>query len=190
MHLSTWTTADGSCLWPETWLVEAFPDAHVLCVGYHYQQLPVEHSGLDLYHIGEILLTEIVNDAKIGQIPHCPVILVGHSVGGLVIKHVCSMANRFSLRNPKFRIFLQNVKAISFYSTPHCGVSISPKRLRLFNISESLVGALLPLSTETTRLNEEFRQISDHFKWSLVGFGETEKTELVRIRFATLIYLN
>jgi triacylglycerol esterase/lipase EstA (alpha/beta hydrolase family) len=82
-HLCTWQSEDGSTIWPQTWLVEDIPRAYILSVSY---SLKHKLDGrLDMLLIVENLLSNLLQDG-IGQVPDCPVVLVGHSIGGLVIK--------------------------------------------------------------------------------------------------------
>lgn len=68
------------CSWP---LVEDFPHANVFTVS-HREGVKT----LDMEAFEENLTADLM-DGKIGRLSHFPVILVGHCVGGLIIKKIC-----------------------------------------------------------------------------------------------------
>ncbi len=65
---------------------------------------------------------------------HHPIVLIGHSFGGLVLKSLVVKLNREStIRNPTnswskatvqcAKVFLRNVRGVAFYAVPHAGSS-------------------------------------------------------------------
>jgi len=63
---------------------------------------------------------------------HYPIVLIGHSFGGLVLKSLVVKLKRAStIRNPTnswskatvqcAKMFLRNVKGVTFYAVPHAG---------------------------------------------------------------------
>ncbi|CAM6084058.1 unnamed protein product [Calypogeia fissa] len=182
-HLSTWQSRDGSCIWPQTWLVEEFPSANVLSVNsYFYARKVFE---FDLYGIAETLLSDLV-DAKVGQASDCPVVLVAHSIGGLFVKQLCYLAyeklnisdgfHRAELEN-----FLGNMRGIFFYATPHNGISVAENLGKYLNLPLTEYFKLLSRGTGlgTGLLNYKFQEMCKvHYDWLLVGIGETLPTKL------------
>ncbi|KAL3691526.1 hypothetical protein R1sor_005177 [Riccia sorocarpa] len=80
----TWTTKDGTC-WLKTWLVERFPQARILAVSYDSgTQVSESEARMDMYLICENLVQSLIDLAGVGQ--SCPMVLVGHCIGGLVLK--------------------------------------------------------------------------------------------------------
>ncbi|CAM6126068.1 unnamed protein product [Calypogeia fissa] len=175
-HLSTWSSGDGSCIWPQSWLVEKFQDAYILSVSYNARVMKSwEGDNIDLFIIGENLTSDLLQ-ANIGQEPRCPVILVGHSFGGMVIKQLCVHASREkndSRSGSDLNTFLENIKGIFFYATPHQG---SPFFTLAANfIKESpLLEFVKTLSMPTARLNFHFDKLCRHYKtWQIAGLGES-----------------
>ncbi|KAL2645193.1 hypothetical protein R1flu_012780 [Riccia fluitans] len=74
-----------------------------------------------MYLIRENLVQSLIDLQGAGQ--NCPVILVGHCVGGLVLKEVCLRASECTSLSTyperPYKQFLQNLRGAFFYSTPH-----------------------------------------------------------------------
>ncbi|KAL2641500.1 hypothetical protein R1flu_009087 [Riccia fluitans] len=126
-YLSAWSTReDPNQCWLNTWLV-SYPrlkQARVLTVSYDSKVRRSDTTGnMDYYLTAENLTTSLVEFAAVGQ--HCPLILVGHSVGGLVAKAICVQANRKLRSNDKkiYERFLGNLKGLFFFSVPHIGTT-------------------------------------------------------------------
>jgi triacylglycerol esterase/lipase EstA (alpha/beta hydrolase family) len=187
-YLTAWKCGDGS-VWPQTWLVKEFPDARILSVSYNAGVLKGrEKSTFDMYNMGENLTTDLL-DAKVGQEPCRPVVLVGHSFGGIVIKQLCAYAageagtsKQNCEKNVELTHFLENIKGIFFYSTPHHG--IAEKIVKRFVAEGPLQEFVKILSTGTARLNSQFEKLSGqtgrYQKWRIAALGESLPTNLVR----------
>jgi triacylglycerol esterase/lipase EstA (alpha/beta hydrolase family) len=180
-HLRTWQSEDGSLLWPQTWLVEDIPGAHVLSVSY---SLTYNVNGsLDMDLIVENLVSDLLQ-VGIGQVPQCAVVLVGHSIGGLVIKALCKHAHEeFSrsqgLERDRLQLFLNNVGGIFYYSTPHHGSGIA--KILAKKVSSPLFTYFETLSKDTARLNSHFEIMCrvNYQHWKFAGLGEGVPTNLV-----------
>ena len=55
------------------------------------------------------------------------VILVGYSLGGLMIKYILRLANERKGQNPAIGSFLRRVRRVAFIATPHLGSELAPK---------------------------------------------------------------
>jgi triacylglycerol esterase/lipase EstA (alpha/beta hydrolase family) len=78
---------------------------------------------ISMYILGEYLVNNIIRqDDNISQGSR-PVFLVGHSLGGLVIKQFIHTASSMRTRNDsdKVQYLLANWKGVIFYATPHAG---------------------------------------------------------------------
>jgi hypothetical protein len=53
------------------------------------------------------------------DLPPRPIIMVCHSLGGLIVKQALSIANLRAIQNHKYRHFINCVAAIVYISTPH-----------------------------------------------------------------------
>lgn len=194
-HLSTWISSGSHKeVWPQTWIPQEFPGARILSVEYDASiSTSPTHGRLDLYLTAESLMYNLII-AKVGQHPWRPVILVGHSYGGLVIKQLCVHAHfSESLHRSDKQIarFLNSVTGIFFYGTPHHGISsfFTPNGTKLKDASPLLDYVKL-LCAESGRLHENFDALRLSYKWSIAGVGESRPTTfmLVSVRLTCLFF--
>ncbi|CAM6126748.1 unnamed protein product [Calypogeia fissa] len=171
-HINTWISQDKSQSWL-TWLVEDLPDVRILTISYDAAARTTKSEGrLDMYVTSENLVYALTGDsARVGQ-DGCPVVLVGHCLGGLVMKELCSKAHhmiRLQQHSKPVENLLANLKGLFFYATPHHG------SLLVESNSHSLTGALIhelrSLDVNTARSNEDFRQLRISKGWKTFGVG-------------------
>ncbi|CAM6096421.1 unnamed protein product [Calypogeia fissa] len=180
-HVLTWRSGDESAIWPKAWLAEKFRDARLLSVSYNASVIKSwGNETIDMYIIAENLISDLLS-ANVGQPPYRPIVLVGHSFGGLVIKQICVSASReigglkrTSERSLKLTTFLDSIQGIFFYSTPHHGI--------LDHVAEQFVaeGPFLEfaktLSKPRARVNFDFDKLcgkdGKYHMWQIAGLGE------------------
>ncbi|BBN18252.1 protein SERAC1 [Marchantia polymorpha subsp. ruderalis] len=178
-HESTWRSRGSQKeVWPMTWLPEEFPRTRILSVNYDaYIKTSAEHGTLDLHNTAESLIKNLIS-AGVGQ--H-PVILVGHTYGGSVIKQLCYMVHiSQSLKGKKAGI-LNCVKGVFFYGMPHRGSSFfwSPNGTHHRELASAspLLDYVKVLCVESARLHEYF----DSFRVTTSGaLLESENRDLLR----------
>ncbi|KAG6553216.1 hypothetical protein Mapa_005276 [Marchantia paleacea] len=174
-YWKTWTSkAQGDnranhidVCWPEKWLGPDLGNARIFSVTYDSVLLRGRSVGKqDVLAIGENFVTDIILNGsgigpKVGQ--NCPVILVGHSLGGIMIKHFVSSARKKKAEaeeghsRQEIETFLSNVKGTFFYSTPHHGADLASWATIVPDTNSQLLDLLLVLSKQTERLNDAFR---------------------------------
>ncbi|CAM6129717.1 unnamed protein product [Calypogeia fissa] len=172
----TWRSEDGKELWLD-WIVGKFPKARILCISYgaHAEKTEKEKH-LDMYNLTENLLSDLTQ-AEVGQ-NKCPVVLVGHSIGGLVMKELCLSATGMVARKREMltkpvQNFLDNLNGLFFYSTPHLGTRLAEKR----NLKNGcLFEDLEPLTGEAARKREEFNELRVKESWKTYGIVESKDT--------------
>jgi len=102
-----------------------------------------------------------------------PVVFVGHSMGGLIIKQMLMEAVASEDAE-----FVENTRGIVFYSTPHNGSEIAnlnkPSKW-LFSPSTE-VQDLAPNSPALGLLHQNFLELVDSLKVKVISFGEAVKT--------------
>ncbi|KAK3371064.1 Alpha/Beta hydrolase protein [Lasiosphaeria ovina] len=169
----TWTK-DGRC-WPRDFLPHTLPGARIMAFG--YDSTVMRWRGASHNSIGRhasMLLSDLQNMR--GDNPDRPIIFVGHSLGGIVIKDALCKANAAgaSLRDTKI---FNSTYGIIFLGTPHRGSGYA--RLgwagaaithfwRGMNIK--LVQTLRHDSDILDRVNTDFLRRSHHFK--ICSFAE------------------
>ncbi|HFG2433427.1 TPA: esterase/lipase family protein, partial [Vibrio cholerae] len=111
---TTWESKSGKrrVFWPE-WLFEDVPDVCIWSIGYEAPKLSILNNGMGLMdraqNICEMLLSEFADIS--GEL-----ILVGHSLGGLVIKQVLRLASDQYTR-PEASKFVNSVSGVVFLGT-------------------------------------------------------------------------
>ncbi|CAM6081836.1 unnamed protein product [Calypogeia fissa] len=175
-HYTTWLSRDKSQLWLD-WILEEFPQARILTVSYDASLSRTYTQGnMDMYITAENLLQDLTEgNARVGQ-QGCPVVLVGHSIGGVVMKELCLQANSrvsFFSSQPA-QNFLQNVVGFFYFSTPHHGTRLADGRAT----GSLLVESLSTLHLQAARSNENFRRLRFKYSWKATGVAEGRKTTL------------
>ncbi|KAL3676057.1 hypothetical protein R1sor_026005 [Riccia sorocarpa] len=184
LYYETWMKADRSANWLDTWLAESFPRARILSVTYDSSLITSSCTGrVDMYLLGESLAQSLVDLAEVGRT--CPVVLVGHCLGGMVLKsialHSQSLANEErtggSLSRP-YDTFLRNLKGAFFLSTPSLGANV-PITI-LANQGGPLLKHLKLLGTESARINAEFAKLRRRWKWMTYGVFAANETKTTK----------
>ncbi|CAM6120066.1 unnamed protein product [Calypogeia fissa] len=179
---TTWESQDRSCIWPEKWLVEDFPDAQIFFVSYDASLRQRNRYSLDMYLTTENLISDLMEVEGIGQRPNCSVVLVGHCIGGVVIKDLClkvqsALGVAKNTEKVKLQNFLNNIKGIFFYSTPHHGIPVLDKASHVKD--DPLLAYVQTPSNQRERLNFEFSQLRQKFdRWRIYGLGAIKPTRL------------
>ncbi|CAM6096079.1 unnamed protein product [Calypogeia fissa] len=158
-HVESWmSSGTPSVCWPEVWLRRKFPEARILSVRYDAALRKSTSGGyMDLFLVAENLRHDIL-DICAGN---CPVVLVGHGFGGLVIKQLIQgmVLNNFkpSTKTQKLNCFVENVRGI-FYFAPLFGGSKLIDSMKDLPDAGLLVEFLQLFDVRIARLNNWFRQ--------------------------------
>ncbi|KAL2611256.1 hypothetical protein R1flu_022948 [Riccia fluitans] len=165
-------------IWPKVWLPEDFPNARVLAISYDGSIRKSDTTGMmDLYLTVESLLKCLLME-DVGK--KRPVILVGHSFGGIMIKGLCLFAqNNGHLRNCRAETaeqqehaFLRNIRGIFYYSTPHHGSGFPTELMKNGGNEAELMKIVQVLSNHLARINQDFNLLlrnSLHCQEAAVG---------------------
>ncbi|KAL3691121.1 hypothetical protein R1sor_004772 [Riccia sorocarpa] len=181
LHLSTWISGDVGTfhIWPKTWLAEDFPHAQVLTVSYDSSLYQTPELGrTDLHNTAESLMTNLwlLED----ETPSLrPLILVGYSFGGILIKQLCLHAYdkiASCYHRPQSEAFLKRISAIYFMGTPHCGMTREGFEVPLQESSGPLFKDVELLNKELARLQQKFRDVRENYKWQISSVAETNET--------------
>ncbi|CAM6012297.1 unnamed protein product [Sphagnum balticum] len=131
---------------------------------------------------------------------HHPIVLIGHSFGGLVLKSLVVKLKRESTNgNPtnslskatvqRAEVFLRNVRGVAFYAVPHAGSSniarYVNKLLRCNNRHHpGIMDNIQPWQRDMEQLSVDFDYIVDKNKIILYAFCEGRPMEqVVRMEF-------
>ncbi|KAH9206067.1 hypothetical protein DL95DRAFT_397161 [Leptodontidium sp. 2 PMI_412] len=111
---ATWTDSESGHLWLRDSLPRSQPTARVLL--YSYNSSPVFGNDQDRFIYGANAFLECLRDNR-REDPHLPLIMVGHSLGGILIKQALINGHN----NPKYKDIKQATFGLVFFGTPHAG---------------------------------------------------------------------
>ncbi|KAI4235285.1 MAG: hypothetical protein LQ349_003262 [Xanthoria aureola] len=171
---STWTKyGEPSLYWPEQWLPNdpGFHDVGIHSFGYdsNWQK----ESSLNIHDFSKSLLASIHDCPSIPRTSQAPLVLVGHSMGGLVIKRAYILAQQ----KDDFASTARRIEVIFFLATPHRGADLAQLLTKILNITTGqrpFVADLHRNSLATQSINDEFPQYSQDLQ--LFSFYETLPT--------------
>ncbi|KAL3690895.1 hypothetical protein R1sor_004546 [Riccia sorocarpa] len=139
---------------------------------------------MGIFLVAENLKSSLIVLAGVGQ-RNCPVLVVGHSLGGLLMKEVCIQASHVqSLRTHtvKYQNFLRNVKGFFFYSTPHLGLKLgeqSSSHTTGFQWGD-LMRSLEFCNAPGAQRNSVFDSLCRKYEWKAWGVGESNSEASAR----------
>ncbi|KAL2631190.1 hypothetical protein R1flu_015876 [Riccia fluitans] len=173
-HWRTWKLRDSEECWPETLLPRILKGKdsqlkpRVLSISYEGRLNLAKYGNVmsDEYLISECLVDNIIFDCRVGQRKGVPVFLIGHDLGGILIKRFVMMVENQGAVQPdaakkaKILSFLENLKSVFFFATPHCGSPAIEKMAASIpeDDANQMLQLMKVLSKHTARTNEEFRK--------------------------------
>ena len=182
----TWSLSSSiSHYWPQEWLPRDpdFSNVRIQSFGYDSDWMKSKENCLDIHHIGKSLFGEMCISPCLRD-SQTSIVLIGHSMGGLVIKKAYMLAKQSSDAEP----LVGRIRTMYFLATPHRG-SDSAKLLNnillMINTSPPYVADLQRGSQAIQSINDEFRSYSDDIAiWSVY---ETQK---LRVRFVSMLIVD
>ncbi|KAI0444621.1 hypothetical protein F4803DRAFT_511376 [Xylaria telfairii] len=170
-------------LWPKLWLPKEgdLSVARVLTFGYnaHFSNRR-QQAALNINDFAADLLYSMKYGSdeggeKLGQVP---IIIVAHSMGGLVFKKAFIQGQL----NQEYRQLMSNIKSVLFLATPHRGTDLAETLNRVLSssvfghTSKDYITELTRNSTTIDELNESFRHHAS--KLDIFSFYETLGTQI------------
>lgn len=175
----TWSkTTSASHYWPADWLPKdpAFRNVRIHSFGYDSDWTRGNDNCLNIHHFGKGLLGELSISPHIAY-SNTSLVLIGHSMGGLVIKKAYMMACEEN------KPLADRIRAMYFLGTPHRGSDLAKllkKVLRIVSSAPIYVGELMRDSAVLQAINDEFHHYSAGLElWS---FYETQKLRVGDIK--------
>ncbi|KAL2020066.1 hypothetical protein VTK56DRAFT_8870 [Thermocarpiscus australiensis] len=175
--IKTWRKgSDPSCFWPQCWLPSepGFENVNIYSYGYDSDWASSEPSILDVHDFGRNLLEDMRNSPYLRNSHERPIILVGHSMGGVVIKKAFILARDV----PDFE---HRIRCIFFLATPHRGSDYAAILNDILAVSGILfprqyISDLTTGSTSIQLINDAFGKYAHDLP--IFSFYETLKTAL------------
>ncbi|RAO69814.1 uncharacterized protein BHQ10_005826 [Talaromyces amestolkiae] len=177
----TWTEESTKELWLRTFLHKDIENVRIMTFGYNANILRNKAAG-NTYSFAENLLAAL-RRKRPGEAKRRPLILLGHSLGGIVIKQALITAK---IRSPMYKDILESTWHLMFFGTPHQGSLFAPGADFLNNLGSVISGnknrvaqELKLWSPELLAITQDFASIADHF--SKTSFWERKETKRVTI---------
>ncbi|KLU90348.1 hypothetical protein MAPG_09311 [Magnaporthiopsis poae ATCC 64411] len=168
----TWSkTASRSHYWPQEWLPQdpAFGSVRIHSYGYDSDYIRGSEDCLNVHLFGKSFLGALGTSPALLN-SRTRIILVGHSMGGLVIKKAYILARL----DAAYQDLASRLDAIYFLATPHRGADNAKTLKNLLRVAynRTYVADLQRNSGAIQVINDEFRHLSDGLElWS---FFETQ----------------
>src|SRR3569833_531522 len=177
----TWTC--GDVFWPRDLLpaLEAFQNAAIFSFGYNSDF--TKSSVLNINDFSKALLARMLDDPLILD-SRCPILLVGHSMGGLVIKRAFVITKQL----PAYTSLATRIRGIFLIATPQQGSDLAPTLGRVFRLSSGSKPFLKDLqrnSEAVQNINVEFGAHSRDLM--LYSFYETRKLSISGFREVLIV---
>jgi hypothetical protein len=140
---------------------------------------------MDMLQTGEYLVQQLISHSKVG-LGARPVVLVGHSLGGIVLKQLfieaAKQAASHTQQSTRCADFVTKLAGVFFYATPHGGAGLAglaQTALSVLGGDAPVLQYLQVLGKETARLNMEFvNRLRDRQHLDLVAAYETKPTKV------------
>lgn len=172
------------------WLPKEYPDIRIIGLNYETSIsewspaviCPCDKIKSSLHDRAEDFLQTLAN-SNVGR--DCPVIWVGHSMGGLVAKSI--IVQSLNSTEPNIRAVGENTRAILFLGTPHKGSPVAKlkQHVQLILSPTIEVKELRENSQLLLQLQEQFEQALQKFKKpvQIVSIAEGLPTVITAFKF-------
>ncbi|RDL38237.1 uncharacterized protein BP5553_02577 [Venustampulla echinocandica] len=175
--MATWTDPKSQKLWLRDLLPHDIPRARIMTFG--YDATPAfENSVAGVEdHARDLLRCLRERRERVKEINR-PIIFIGHSLGGIVIKQALIISSN----SPDYIPLCKSTIGTLFFGTPHRGSALASHGARLARIPTALAlkpasQLLLTLSQDSLQLNElmeKYKQLMDERPYDVVSFYETK----------------
>ncbi|OCK79674.1 hypothetical protein K432DRAFT_354452 [Lepidopterella palustris CBS 459.81] len=177
---NTWTNSKTNAFWLQDFLPQDLPNARVMTFGYN-ASAAFGNTTADIIDHAKSLLSSLVDKREEADELSRPIVFIGHSLGGIVIKQALFQAKI----EPRYNSISESTIGIVFLGTPHRGsekavygkVLASLATTLLNKPSPRLVKALQVNSEALMRLTTDFRfQLP---KYQVYSFYETKPMKML-----------
>ncbi|EGR2722793.1 hypothetical protein DUG83_15060 [Vibrio parahaemolyticus] len=125
---TTWQSRDSEkVFWPK-WLHEDIEDVCIWSIGYEAPKLTVRDSGMGLLDRAQNVLETLLAEQQLSK---GELILVGHSLGGLIIKQLLRLASDQNGRKGAIEL-INRITGVAFLGSPHTGADLAQTGNSLF----------------------------------------------------------
>jgi tetratricopeptide (TPR) repeat protein len=176
--LQTWqATKDERTLWPR-WLAEDINGLAIWSVGYEAPISRWSGTAMHLVDRAENILGRFITQPELqdGRI-----ILIGHSLGGLVIKQLFRTLEMEAKNGVLASSLLERIDKVAFLATPHAGADLAVwgDRLRVFVRPSAATLCLVRNDPNLRELNDWYRRWATERGISHLVLRETKPTRIL-----------
>jgi tetratricopeptide (TPR) repeat protein/pimeloyl-ACP methyl ester carboxylesterase len=145
-------------LWP-AWLGEDIESLSVYCVGYEAPISDRDRATMHPTDLASNVLNSLLVDTRLGD---GELILIGHSLGGLIIKMMLRKAQAEKNRRAEAASFIDRVRKVAFLATPHSGADLARVAdvLRVLVRPSAATMSLVRNDAYLRELNEGYRDLA------------------------------
>ncbi|KIK63472.1 hypothetical protein GYMLUDRAFT_72124 [Collybiopsis luxurians FD-317 M1] len=177
----SWESHDASFMWLRDCLPEQMPGVRILTYGYNANVYSDVSTGR-MRTFSETFLERLRYMRE--SDPDRPLIIIAHSMGGLIVKQALLIAH--TRADGRFDSIINSVTGIVFLGTPHQGgngvdaAKFVANFVRAFNIDVrvDLIKSLDPKSMVLFDLTDDFRQLVSSKGIEIATLYETKKTKI------------
>jgi pimeloyl-ACP methyl ester carboxylesterase len=174
----TWQRAsDPSSFWP-LWLAEDIKGLMVYSVGY---EAPISRWRGEAMHLTDRATSLLARLSVEPDLQHGPLILIGHSLGGLVIKQLLRTAESEARNSAEAASLFRRVTKVVFLATPHAGsgLAVCGDRLRILIHPSAATTSLLRNDPNLRDLNRWYCSWANAANINHLNLVETKPTRIL-----------
>jgi pimeloyl-ACP methyl ester carboxylesterase len=176
---TTWQARldDETSFWP-AWLAQDIEGLSVYSVGY---EAPVSRWRGSAMHLTDRATNVLAHLAVEPGLANDALILIGHSLGGLLIKQILRTAESEAQNDEKAASFLRRVEKIVFLATPHTGSHLATwgDRLRILVRPSAAAACLVRNDPNLRDLNLWYRSWANHQNIANLVLAETKSMRIL-----------
>ncbi|KAI1417522.1 hypothetical protein F5Y13DRAFT_201125 [Hypoxylon sp. FL1857] len=161
---TTWKHQHTGFWWPEQ-LGRDIPDARILLFNYDtfFHRASRGSNCVRIKGLAENLRHQLLDNRPEENVESRPIVMIGHSLGGLIIKEALIQCNDHAL----YKSILQSTISIMFFGTPNAGsLATGKKRVDIFKLIGRSVGYEVPkkIAEALRSHSDELLDISNRFQ--------------------------
>ncbi|KAJ6565197.1 Alpha/Beta hydrolase protein [Mycena vulgaris] len=170
-------------MWLRDSLPEHFPKARIITYGYNANVISDVSTGR-IRTFAETFFERLKHERDSEGHPNKPLVLMAHSLGGLVLKQALIVGSNRA--DQRYKDILDSISSVMFFGTPHQGGSgVGPAEfvanlLHAVNLDarSDLIRELNPNSLFLFDLTGDFRQVIDNLRTEIYTFFEGKETRI------------
>ncbi|KAF8865938.1 hypothetical protein BDZ45DRAFT_379368 [Acephala macrosclerotiorum] len=199
-YRDTWK-ADDETIWPIHLLPKKMRAVRIMSFGYRGTYNDTTSLATNYDH-GLNLFNLLRDEREATYEEGRPIIFIGHSLGGIIIKQMLLVTNDYSQSRPEARKIFESTYGVIFFSTPHNGIDAKtweqfvqlvvknskPDEPKDAPFPSKIIDAIRHNSNELVQLSQSFRLLQDIAYVSFWEQFETPKlgAQLVTKQSATM----